>query len=130
MASGTSRSRNRIAGRATQSRAETERGEHQALGQKLGDQPAASGAECRAHRHLPAPHFAPREQEIRQVDARNQQQRRRRAQQQGYSAVRVLPAISARERATTIATERGPRKFFRRDLQTSTLPWTAARAPG
>ena len=59
-----------------------ERGEHQAFGEELRDQPAAARSQRRAHRDFPAARRAARKQQIRQIDARDQQQRRRRAQQQ------------------------------------------------
>ncbi len=66
-----------------------ESGEHQALDQKLRDQPAASCAERRAHRHFAAAHGSARHQQIRQVDARDQQDRRRRAEQHDQRRVRL-----------------------------------------
>ena len=77
--SGTSVSRNRITGMASASPASAPQpGEHQALDQELRDQSTASGAERRAHRHFAAAQRAARQQQIRQVDARDQQHRRRR----------------------------------------------------
>ena len=68
--------------RESESGKRTERGEHQAFGQELRDQPSAARAKRRAHGDFPAARGAARKQEIRQIDARDQQQRHRRAQQQ------------------------------------------------
>ena len=53
--------------------------EHQRLGQKLPDDAVARGAERRPDRHLALARGAPREQQIGDVGARNQQDERDRS---------------------------------------------------
>ena len=74
MVSGTSVSRNRMTGQGQRESGDgAESGEHQALGEELRDQPAASGAERCAHRHFAAARRPARHQQVRQIDARDQQ---------------------------------------------------------
>ena len=56
-----------------------ESGEHQAFREELRDQSSASRAKRRAHGYFPPTRRAARHQQIRQIDACDQQQRRRRA---------------------------------------------------
>ena len=55
--------------------------EHDALGQELLHEPPASGAERRPHGHLARAAVRPREQEVGDVDARDEQHERDRAEQ-------------------------------------------------
>ena len=48
-------------------------GEQQRLGDELSEQPAAAGAERRAHRHLPLPGDRAREQQVGDVGAGDEQ---------------------------------------------------------
>ena len=99
MVSGTSVSRNRMAGTASASPGEgAESGEHEVFGQKLRDQSSASRPERRANRHLPAAHRAARHQQIRQIDAGDQQERRRRAQQYHQRCLRLAGEVFPQRR--------------------------------
>ena len=46
---------------------------HQILGERLADQPGPRGTECGAEFHLGSPGQAPRENEMRHIRARNQE---------------------------------------------------------
>ena len=60
----------------------TQGGEHEALGKELADQPAPGRSKSGAHDDFLAARGAARKQEIREIDACDQQQRQRGAQQQ------------------------------------------------
>ena len=70
-------------------RARDER-EQQALGQQLAHQPAARGAERQAHRDLALADRGARQQQVRDVGARDQQHQPDDAQQQARGAHHVL----------------------------------------
>ena len=97
-----------MAGSASARPGRPQPGEHQALGEELQHQPAASRAQRLAQRHLARPRRTAGQQQVRQIDpATNQQQDDGRGEQ--ASAVCVRPAISSRRTTTTGC---GPRKSF------------------
>ncbi len=70
-------------------------GERQALGEELTDEPSAPGAQRHAHRDFPAAGGAAREQQIRQIDACDQQERGRRPEQHGQRGLRPASDLVA-----------------------------------
>ena len=74
-------------------------GEHEALRHELPHQPAAAGAEREPQRHLGPARGAAREQQVREVRARNQQQRCRRPRA-APSATWPAPSAWTRRRVT------------------------------
>jgi hypothetical protein len=110
MASGTSRSRNRIAGRAIASPASVPSAASTRLSIRNWDTSLPRAAPSAARTATSLPRAAPRESsrfvKLTQAITRRAPD----ALNSRISAVRVFPAISARSGAIT--TERGPRKFF------------------
>ena len=116
MVSGTSVSRNRMTGMASASPAMAPSPASTRLSiRNCVIKPAASRAERRAHRHFAAAHGAARHQQIRQVDARDQQDRRRRAEQHDQRRVASCPPALPATGVTTA--ERGGGTMFRRHAQ-------------
>ncbi len=74
--------------RDAEAEAATKGGEGQALGDQLPDDAAAAGAECGACRQLRLALPAARQDEVRDVGARDQQQERHRAEQQEHRRAR------------------------------------------
>ena len=68
-----------------------ERGEQHAFGQQLPNDPEAPGADAEPHRHLAPPGRGSREQQVRRVGAR-QQQDQPDEQHQEQEGLRVVPA--------------------------------------
>ena len=64
--------------------------EHERLGQALPDQSGGAGTERQAHRHLAAPSRRAREQQVRDVGARDEQHSRDRAEQYQQRRLRRL----------------------------------------
>ena len=67
------------------------KGEQNALGQELADQPEPSGADAETHRHLAAAGRGTCEQEVRRVRARDRQNQPHHDEQH-IERLRVLPA--------------------------------------
>ena len=93
----------------------TERGEHQTFGKELDDQPAAARAKCGADRDFTAARGAARQQEIRQIDAGDQQERHRRAQQENQRGLCLARDLFTQRRDDHGV---GASEILRRHLQT------------